>query len=97
MTWDINLTGNNILDLDTWYWCKLEFTGNKYILSYSIDGINWIEDASQDSTTKITNLTGELSLGCDEGTRYLENGSIDLSETYIKINGEYWWKGVETI
>lgn len=28
---------------------------------------------------------------------YSWNGEIDIANTYIKINGEYWWKGVETL
>lgn len=80
--------------VDTTYWLKLTFDGSKYVLSYSLDGVDFIEDVVFESTTKI--WTSNLVLGRQQGadSEYPFLGSIDLNECYIKINGELWWTGM---
>lgn len=80
--------------VDTTYWLKLTFDGSKYVLSYSLDGVDFIEDVVLESTTKI--WTSNLVLGRQQGdaSEYPFLGSIDLNECYIKINGELWWTGM---
>ena len=80
--------------VDTTYWLKLTFDGSKYALSYSLDGVDFIEDVVLESTTKI--WTSNLVLGRQQGdaSEYPFLGSIDLNECYIKINGELWWTGM---
>lgn len=80
--------------VDTTYWLKLTFDGSKYALSYSLDGVDFIEDVVFESTTKI--WTSNLVLGRQQGdaSEYQFLGSIDLNECYIKINGELWWTGM---
>ena len=79
---------------NTTYWLKLTFEGSKYVLSYSLDGVEFIEDIVFESTTKI--WTSNLVLGRQQGdaSEYPFLGSIDLNECYIKINGELWWTGM---
>ena len=80
--------------VDTTYWLKLTFNGSRYALSYSLDGVDFIEDVVLESTTKI--WTSNLVLGRQQGadSEYPFLGSIDLNECYIKINGELWWTGM---
>lgn len=77
---------------NTTYWLKMVFTGSKYILSQSLDGIEYTEEASASSSTSI--WTSNLLLGQEESasTAYPWLGAIDISQSYIKINGNIWWK-----
>lgn len=80
--------------VDTTYWLKLTFNGSRYALSYSLDGVDFIEDIVFESTTKI--WTSNLVLGRQQGdsSEFPFLGTIDLNECYIKINGELWWTGM---
>ena len=84
---------------NTKYLIKMEYTGSFYKLSYSTDnGTNWIEDFNIASTGIGTpNLSTPQYIG-KWGYNISPNpfkGSIDLSQSYIKINGKYWWKGTK--
>lgn len=78
---------------NTVYWLKLTFDGSRYVLSYSLDGVDFIEDVTLESTTKI--WTSNLVLGRQQGdaSEYPFLGTIDLKDCYIKIDGEIWWTG----
>lgn len=79
------------------YYAKGEFTGSTYNLYLSTDGTNWnLEGTSITSQTKITNRGNGWMFGWESTARY-QAGSMDMAKCYIKINGEYWWKGVETL
>lgn len=87
------------LQNNTKYLIKMEYTGSFYKLSYSTDnGTNWIEDFNIASTGIGTpNLSTPQYIG-KWGYNTSPNpfkGSIDLSQSYIKINGKYWWKGTK--
>lgn len=79
---------------NTNYWLRLTFDGSKYVLSYSLNNVDFIDDVSLESTKKI--WTSNLVLGRQQGSdsEYPFLGSIDLNECYIKINGELWWTGM---
>jgi hypothetical protein len=88
--------GTTVLADDTDYWIKIEFTGSAYKAYLSTDGQTWAEECSITSDTKISNR-GPWVIGVATGTDRYFLGSIDIAETYIKINGDFWWKGVETL
>lgn len=67
---------------------KLSFDGTTYSCYISSDGETWILKYSYNSTTKIID-SGPLRLG-NYGSEYWR-GTIDLSQTHIKINDEIWW------
>ena len=48
-------------------------------------------DVYSDELTSL-NWTNLIKIGCDASTAPF-NGSIDLNESYIKINNELWWQG----
>lgn len=92
-SWDIasGVDGSHQYALYTDYWLKFEFTGNQYILSYSTDGQNFIQDIVINSSTPISN-NQPIQIGNNEQHNAYFPGTVDLSETYIKIDGEIWWK-----
>lgn len=87
------------LQNNTKYLIKMEYTGSFYKLSYSTDnGTNWTEDFNIASTGIGTpNLSTPQYIGKWGYNRSPDpfKGSIDLSQSYIKINGKYWWKGTK--
>lgn len=88
------VVGTTTLTTDTDYWIKWEFTGSAYNVYLSTDGITYNLEGTVSSQTKITNR-GNWFLGVGrDNSSYLTDTSLDLSETYIKVNGEMWWQGV---
>ena len=84
------------ISTNTDYWIKVVYNEGTMSITYSIDGINYsLAVSEQISSSNIKILSSDF----DIGTRYYGNqdtnctwaGSIDLSETYIKINGSYYW------
>lgn len=89
--WISSTVGANTVLANTTYWVKMQFTGTNYIFSFSTDGETWIEDQNVASTTKISAGTyGYIGRSSPWLSRSF-NGSIDIKECYIKINGSLWW------
>lgn len=85
--------GNNIYSANTDYWIKMVFDGTKYELFYSTNKKDWISDIVTISSSKIFPYLKVL--GCDRAQNgAVWGGSIDFSESYIKINNIEWWNGV---
>ena len=80
-------------EIDTWYYIKFTHDSSTYTLSCSLDGREYIDVATSQSTTK---STGAVYVGGSsiQTARYWR-GSIDLNSSYIKINGEIWWHGTK--
>ena len=92
--WDISSKAQTFqVSANTWYWVKLKFTGSSYESYYSTNGIDYILAYSVSSTSII--YQNQLwNIGCNnwsEGEYLQWLGIIDLSESYIKINGNLWW------
>lgn len=91
--WNVNTDYS--ISVNTTYWVKAEFTGTQYILSASIDGENWITASTINSTTIATDnysmYIGKRSYS-SQPSQWL--GSIDLKESYIKVNDSILWEGV---
>lgn len=89
-------TGSYTLLQNTAYYIKISFSGSTYTLSYSTDGISYTADITINNSTVIYNNT-KLVIGVAYGIGSVPadafSGSIDLNESYIKINGSLWWKG----
>lgn len=77
--------------LSTKPFIKLSFDGTIYSCYISPDGETWTLQYSYKSTTKTID-NGPFTLGKDGygGSEYWR-GSIDLSQTYIKIDDKIWW------
>ena len=84
--------GNTVLTTGVKYAIKMEFDGTKYVLSLSTNGGDFIEEIVVESTATLTNSSNNFKLGrYSSGSSYL-TGSMDLTKSYIKLNGEYWWQ-----
>lgn len=84
----------NVLSLNTWCWVKLVFTGSAYELYESIDGIDYsLTSTIKTSTTSLFPSVTQFGYTRDGAF----DGSIDFSQSYIKINDELWWYGTKVI
>lgn len=80
------------LATNTTYWVKFGWTGTEYYLEYSTGGINYTRDITENSSIPAYSLSNYTVLGIyswsiKEG--FL--GTLDLSESYIKVNNSTWW------
>lgn len=84
-----------VIPLNTDFWAKITFNGSKYSIYYSDDGENWEETIYYESTQKIYHdPTNILSIGIGRmHDAFVCSGSIDLYQTYIKIDGKYYFNG----
>lgn len=92
--------GSTTLVSQTDYWAKLTFDGTyRYELSLSTDGVNYsIENSVINFNILGDNINNQPYIGIDrELTRWYFNGTIDLNESYIKINDNIWWQGVSDV
>lgn len=81
-----------------YYW-KVTFDGSAYTLA--------IKGKNDDSYTTVATISDntKFSTGREWIIGYVDTNDsnnewgsyIDFSESYIKIDGEYWWKGVESL
>lgn len=92
--WDF--TGTTTINSNKWYYLKLAFTGTEYNVAYSEDGINWTLEGSTETSEIIGNVSNDWTIGKALAQNYFNpwSGRIDLNNFYIKINGEYWCKGI---
>lgn len=94
----INKIGTYTIMPNTLYWLKLFFNGTSYGLDYSLDGLLFISDITESSSVAIGVANEGFCIGYNyyssSSTQYFQ-GSIDLSESYIKVNNEIWWQPYE--
>ncbi len=89
-------SGSHIVLADTTYWIKAGFDAsiNTYYLKYSFNGIDYINDVSYVSYTKIGSYQQQIGY-IDIGDSPW-HGSIDLNECSISVNGvEVWGKNAK--
>ena len=93
------LQSTTVLQAEVYYWIKAEFTGTAYNLYMSTNGVDYNLEASKASTNKWTAYTlSNIGLRKDNNSSsYYLRGSIDLTESYIKVDGEYWWRGAKYV
>lgn len=80
------LYGTTVLSTNTDYWIKGKFTGTKYELYLSTDGINWNLEKSIESSTLISNSPITLQMGNGHTDNWYLRGTIALNRSYIKID-----------
>ena len=86
-TWDILATTTLVAAVaNTEYIVKFVFDVTKY--EVYLDGVL---ATSATTTTAIGSNPGNI--GINNGSTRPWKGSIDLNNSYIKLDGEYWWKG----
>ena len=77
------------------YWTKEYWDGSAFKLDISTDGITYQNILNVESTTPIYNSFTSCKFGVwtDGAYRWAWNGSIDLNNTYIKVDGSLWFYG----
>lgn len=88
-TWSSSLSAP--LTPNTTYWIKVTWDGSIVSFYYKTSESSDYILAGTTSATTI-NWTANVGIGIDT-TTYPFYGSIDLTESYININGERWWSG----
>ena len=90
--------GSTTLVAGNTYWYKAEFTGSAYKMYLSTNGADYTQEGS--TITSSTRLTprgvwaiGRNVNGASDLYSYAWQGSIDINNSYIKMNDKYWWKG----
>lgn len=95
--WDISCgtQGRYHLELNTVYYCKVQFTGSAYICYFSTDGTTWEEDVRFETSTPISNITLPVVFGTADSPSYQTfDGNIYLDGCYLKIGDEVVWSGL---
>lgn len=85
---------------NTTYWVKTVINGQTKTYSYSTDGENYTQVASFTDTSVDVTANYPLRIGNCSRNDLLDRpftGSIDLNETYINVNGERIWNGMDYI
>lgn len=86
--------GSTALSANTDYWIKFSWDGNTYKVSVSTDGSTYTDHITINSNLPPA-FNGVLGYGTDTGAsnNYPFDGSIDLKECYVKVNGQKVWSG----
>ena len=87
-SFNIGEIASRTLSANTTYWFKITFTGSSYNMYSSLDGIEYTLDQTKSSTAKTTFASGMMIGRARDG---VWGGSIDLKESYIKINDKVVW------
>ena len=99
-SWDIAniVQGTYTWQLNTEYWAKLEFTGTNYILSYSFNDNDYVNDVTVPSTTPIyVDSYNTIAIGNNlysSSVTWSEGGEIYLEDCYFKVGDEIVWRPV---
>lgn len=91
---DMYISGG--IQADTWY--RFKITGSNGIWRAEIynDSETLLNSADRDWTSNTLNENYTIKLKCTDNTNAY-SGSIDLNNTYIKVNGKLWyWQPRET-
>ena len=85
---DMYISGG--IQADTWY--RFKITGSNGIWRAEIynDSGTLLNSADRDWTSNTVNANYTIKLKCTDNTNAY-SGSIDLNETYIKVNGQPWF------
>ena len=90
------LVGTYAVMPNTKYWVRQKFTGTEYTLEYSLDGETYVKDISITSSVKLESTKDTVYCGYSSA-RTTSHSSIDLTKSYIKINGQDWWHGTKAV
>ena len=97
--WTTSGYGSYSVSSNTGYWMHIIVSNNTTNLYILTDNNYTHESLPTTGWTTITSISGDafgnnlMCFGCDGGGSYPFLGSIELNESYIKVNDELWWKG----
>ena len=90
-------TGTVTLQNNTDYYVKFGWNKTQYYVQYSIDDVSYITDWTLASTTPVSEIDIPIPLGINNTAEpYPLIGTIDLKETYIKVNDKIVWDCTST-
>ena len=89
-SWTMNESTTYVAQADTDYYVKFYFTGEKYIGEVMDINKNILDSVEFIDNRKAV-MSGPFNFGKDDDGAF-SNGIIDLTETYIKVDGEIWWQ-----
>lgn len=100
-SWDLadanqNPQGTVTLQNNTDYYVKFGWNKTQYYVQYSIDDVSYITDWTLASTTLVYEIYTLIPLGSNISTNYPLIGTMDLKETYIKVNDKIVWDCTST-
>ena len=88
-----NKSGSLNLSTNATYWIKFGWTGTEYYLEYSTDGTNYTRDITENSSTPAYSSSNYTLFGIYSwSVKQSFQGTLDLSECYIKVNNSIWWE-----
>jgi hypothetical protein len=76
-----------------WYSIRASFDGSTYKFERAEDGGEYTVLKTMSNSTKIISNNQPFVMGTNDVHTDPFKGSIDLTQSYIKINNELWWKG----
>lgn len=96
-SWNIVTDGTTttVLVAGETYYVKFGWTGSEYYIDLSTNGIDYEREYTLTSTTAVH--SSAFNIGSAWHLRNPFKGSIDLTESYIKVDGEYWWRGAKYV
>lgn len=97
--WDIanGVSSTLTVEPNVTYYVKTSFTGTNYLVDVSSTGAFAGEETNYITVASTLSLTPTIQvLGTHSYSSQVFTGSIDLSESYIKINNEIWWQGISS-
>ena len=95
-----SIYGSTVLQEGKSYWIKVEFTGTEYKLWLSEDNVIWNQEGELKTNTRLTYMSSDnWHIGWNyHGSSdywYPTKSELNIAESYIKANGEYWWRGAD--
>lgn len=95
-SWDLTGTTTTVMPLaeNTTYKLKAEFTGTEYNW-YSWENDDWVLKYTLTSSTAVYSGLNML-IGNNRAQNNPFLGTVDLSQSYIKINNQIWWSGIKS-
>lgn len=88
-----NILSTDALNPNTRYFIKCSNVNGLYSLSYSTDGITYTGLRTKELSLS-TSISSYYDIGVNHTSYYSPfSGSIDINNTYIKVNGNLWFYG----
>lgn len=90
-SWNLadGISGEFEIPTDTWIWIRMYFDGIKYALTYSLDGITYVEDITLYSYTRLSYYGQVCRIGSGQNSYF--RGEIDLKGVKTPVSAHSYW------
>lgn len=100
-SWNIasDIAGRLAVQTNTYYYVKFGFNGTEYYVDYSLTGEvdSYVRDITIATTALIPQPNAPANIGKGWSTGEAPNMTVDLSYSYLDVNGQRFWSGTDTI